>query len=146
MLPSADRRAICDVTFLDPRAEGGLHREFRRQAGVPLRDSPPLPAGLAGGERPNLEWFCRVTGYHRKYAIRRLNGPPPEPGGRVRRHRPCTHGLAVIDALRTIWAAAGYPWSVRLKALLPLWLPWARRRLHLSGTKPRRSFAVKPRH
>ena len=29
-----------------------------------------------------LSEFCRVTGYHRKYAIRRLNGPPPEPGGR----------------------------------------------------------------
>jgi hypothetical protein len=29
---------------------------------------------------------------------------------------------AVIEALRTIWEAAGYPWSRRLKALLPLWL------------------------
>jgi hypothetical protein len=28
--------------------------------------------------------------------------------------------------------AAGCPWSVRLKALLPAWLPWARRRLRLS--------------
>ena len=37
----------------------------------------------------------------------------------------------MIDALQRIWEAAGYPWSVRLKALLPLWLPWARRRLRL---------------
>jgi hypothetical protein len=27
---------------------------------------------------------------------------------------------------------AGYPWSARLKALLPLWLPWARKRLALA--------------
>ena len=29
--------------------------------------------------------------------------------------------------VETIWEAAGYPWSQRLKALLPLWVPWARR-------------------
>ena len=39
-----------------------------------------------------------------------------------------------MQALTAIWEAAGYPWSVRLKALLPLWLPWARRRLGLSAT------------
>jgi hypothetical protein len=39
----------------------------------------------------------------------------------------------VIRALTAIWDAAGYPWSVRLKALLPLWLPSARRRLRLSA-------------
>ena len=31
----------------------------------------------------------------------------------------------MIQALTTIWEAAGYPWSVRLQAVLPLWLPWA---------------------
>jgi hypothetical protein len=39
-----------------------------------------------------------------------------------------------MQALTVIWEAAGYPWSVRLKALIPLWLPWARRRLRLSAT------------
>ena len=34
--------------------------------------------------------------------------------------------LRIVEA---IWEAAGYPWSVRLKALLPLWLPWAEKRL-----------------
>lgn len=28
--------------------------------------------------------------------------------------------------LVTIWEAAGHPWSARLKAMLPFWLPWAR--------------------
>jgi hypothetical protein len=39
----------------------------------------------------------------------------------------------VIQVLAAIWRAAGYPWSVRLKALLPLWLPWARRRFRLTA-------------
>jgi transposase InsO family protein len=38
----------------------------------------------------------------------------------------------VIGVLATIWQAAGYPCSVRLKALLPLWLPWAIKRLRIS--------------
>jgi hypothetical protein len=78
-----------------------------------------------------LDEFCRVTTYHRKYAIRLLNGPPPGPARAPRRRGP-TYAPAVIEALKQIWAAAGYPWSVRLKALLPLWLPWARRHLRLA--------------
>jgi hypothetical protein len=38
----------------------------------------------------------------------------------------------VVRALKAIWEAAGYPWSARLKALLPMWLPWARKRLSLT--------------
>ncbi|MBV9342061.1 MAG: hypothetical protein JO159_14390 [Acidobacteria bacterium] len=34
--------------------------------------------------------------------------------------------------LTAIWEAAGYPWSVRLKALLPEWLPWIRKRYRLT--------------
>jgi hypothetical protein len=79
-----------------------------------------------------LDEFCQVTGYHRKSALRRLNGRRPSaPRGR-RRGRPLVYGPAMASALREIWTAAGYPWSVRLRALLPLWLPWARRRLRLT--------------
>jgi hypothetical protein len=51
----------------------------------------------------------------------------------------------VIQALTAIWKAAGFPWSVRLKALLPLWLPWARRRLRLSAPVCRQLRAISPR-
>src|SRR5260370_38550440 len=34
--------------------------------------------------------------------------------------------------LTSVWEAAGYPWSVRLKALLPGWMPWIRKRFKLS--------------
>ena len=73
-----------------------------------------------------------VTGFHRKAVIRawrraeRVDGRH-RPRGRARRYGP-----AVVRALKAIWDAAGYPWSARLKALLPMWLPWARKRLSLA--------------
>jgi hypothetical protein len=30
-----------------------------------------------------------------------------------------------------IWEAAGYPWSMRLKALLPSWMHWIRKRYRM---------------
>src|ERR1039458_10293776 len=76
-----------------------------------------------------LDEFCLNTGYHRKYAIRLLNGPPPgrhvEAPARGRKPR---YGSAVVSLLAAVWEAAGYPWSVRLKALLPSWMPWIRQR------------------
>jgi hypothetical protein len=93
-----------------------------------------------------LDEFVAVTGYHRKYAIRLLNGPLPAAGRpRPRRCRPATYGRPVIDALLTVWTAAGYPWSLRLKALLPLWLPHLRRRHHLSRELERQLLTISPR-
>lgn len=77
-----------------------------------------------------LDEVCDVTGYHRKAAIRLLRRTAAGPG--ARRGRPVQYGPEVVSALGAIWTAAGYPWSVRLQALLPAWLPWARRRLRLT--------------
>ena len=74
-----------------------------------------------------LDEFCKVTGYNRKYALRVLNGPPPEKRPPKRRPRRATYGAKVVMVLTAVWKAAGYPWSVRLKALLPVWLPWIRK-------------------
>ncbi len=63
-----------------------------------------------------LDEFIAVTGYHRKYAIvltTRFN-------------------VSVVDALVKFWRAADYPWSARLVALLPTWMPHARAHLDLS--------------
>jgi hypothetical protein len=91
-----------------------------------------------------LDEFCKVTGYHRKHAIRVLTGPAPG-GLRPARRRTVTYSAAAIEALRAIWAAAGYPWSRRLQALLPLWLPWARRRLRLRPAVEAQLRAISPR-
>jgi hypothetical protein len=86
-----------------------------------------------------------VTGYHRKAiirtwqraAVRRARGP--------RRGRPTHYDAAVVRALRVVWEAAGYPWSRRLKALLPAWLPWARRRLALTAATEAKVRAISAR-
>ena len=92
-----------------------------------------------------LDEFCRVTGYHRKSALRLLNGPVPARQPPAPRRRPPTYGLRVIQVLAAIWRAAGYPWSVRLKALLPLWLPWARPRFRLSPAVEAQVLRLSPR-
>jgi hypothetical protein len=92
-----------------------------------------------------LDEFCQVTGYHRKSALRRLNGRPPRAAVARGRGRPVIYGPAVAPAVREIWTAAGYPWSVRLRALLPLWLPWVRRRLRLSAPVCAQLQAISPR-
>jgi hypothetical protein len=95
-------------------------------------------------KRRILDEFCAVTGYHRKAAIRVLNGPAPG-AARPAVRRPLRYPPAVVEALRRIWAAAGYPWSVRLKALLPLWLPWARRRWRLRPRVEQPLLTISPR-
>ena len=95
-------------------------------------------------KRRILDEFCQVVGYHRKHAIRVLNGPAPGVTRSPRRRAP-TYGPAVIEALRVIWTAAGFPWSLRLKALLPVWLPWARRRLRLRPAVERQLLTISPR-
>ena len=75
-----------------------------------------------------LSEFCANAGYNRKYAIRLLNGPRPGPwGSEPRRGRGVSYSQEVVALLTAVWEAAGYPWSVRLKALLPLWMPWIRK-------------------
>ena len=90
-----------------------------------------------------LDEVCEVTGYHRKAVIRRLRRPAVR---RVRRRgRRVEYGPTVVGPLRRIWEAAGYPWSVRLQALLPAWLPWATRRWKLAADVAEKLRAMSPR-
>ncbi len=91
-----------------------------------------------------LTEVCATTGYHRKAAIRRLRqarSPQPTP---PRRPRPQIYGARTLTILAGIWEAAGYPWSVRLKALLPLWLPWAKRRVAIGPQMERQLLTISP--
>ena len=92
-----------------------------------------------------LDEFCQVSGYHRKYAVRLLAGPPLARSPGSGRRRASTYGPQVVQLLVAIWEAAGFPWSVRLKALLPLWLPWARKRFRLSAPLEQALLAISPR-
>lgn len=72
-----------------------------------------------------LDEYCRVTGYHRKHAIRKLNNfkfyvKPihKKPGKKSKYNNP-----KILMPLKTIWLQANLPCSKNLKAILPIWLP-----------------------
>jgi hypothetical protein len=95
-----------------------------------------------------LNEFCLNTGYHRKYAIRLLNGASPGPRASpsgVRRKRALSYGLRTLAVLTAVWEAAGYPWSVRLKAIPPTWMPWIRQRFGIGREMERELLAISPR-
>lgn len=99
-------------------------------------------------KRVILNEFCANTRYNRKYAIRLLNGPPPsrfQPQRARRRARSPSYGPVVLSVLQAVWEAAGYPWSVRLKGLLPLWMPWVRKRLRVSAEVEQQLLAISAR-
>lgn len=76
-------------------------------------------------KRQLLDQAVALLGYHRKAAIRALRAeppPPPAPGlllGRPKTDPPET----LLPIVKPIWFAAFPPCGVRLRALLPEWLP-----------------------
>ncbi len=64
-----------------------------------------------------LDEFCRVTGYHRKAAVRLL-GRSAAPRSAGRRGRPRRYGPEVVGPLRVAWEAADRPCGKRLAPFL----------------------------
>ena len=96
-------------------------------------------------KRAILSEFCANAGYNRKYAIRLLNGPRPENSWRPPRRRGVSYSQPTVAVLTAVWEAAGYPWSVRLKALLPAWMPWIRKRFRLRPEVEKQLLQISPR-
>ncbi len=92
-----------------------------------------------------LSEFCAVTGYNRKYALRLVNGKPPKKELPRRRKRRPTYSARLIEILRVIWETANYPWSIRLKALIPLWLPWIKKHFELTPRLEKELLQISPR-
>jgi hypothetical protein len=80
---------------------------------------------------------------HRKHAIRLLNGPVPSPERPYRRREP-KYPERLIRVLEWVWEASFFLWSDRLKAALPLWLPWARKRWSLTPDELEQLLAMSP--
>ena len=72
-----------------------------------------------------LDEFCTTCGYNRKYAIRILNTKTEK---RVRKKRSGRKKKYCSDEIRTflikLWKASNLACSVRLKAMIPMWLPY----------------------
>jgi hypothetical protein len=73
-----------------------------------------------------LDEFCAVCGYNRKYAIRLLNRSARRKK-RKRGRKSRYTDPAFLKALLCIWKATDFICSARLKACIPLWLPFYER-------------------
>ena len=121
------RRAKSRVTEADVPREGiGVGPRATREYLECMRERYILADRQQKGAL--LDEAVAVTGRHRKSLIRAWR-VTPRPRAARRGGRPRQYGPAIVRALVAIWTAAGYPWSLRLKALLPTWAPWARRSL-----------------
>jgi len=69
-----------------------------------------------------LDEVCAATGFHRKYAITRINLVESRrlDSAKVPRKRERSCGREVLSAVKKVWEEAGYSCSVRLKAILLL--------------------------
>lgn len=69
-----------------------------------------------------LDEFCAICNYNRKYAIRILNR-----GATIKKKRsgpkPVYQDQAILDVLKKIWFAADQPCSLKLRVIIPKWLP-----------------------
>lgn len=82
-------------------------------------------------------------GWHRKHAARRLKGEIVRLERPWRRREP-VYPERLVRVLEGVWEAAQQPWAVRLKELLPLWLPWIRQRWVLDRREERQLLAMSP--
>jgi hypothetical protein len=93
-----------------------------------------------------LDELCHVCGYSRKYAIWKLSQLPLEgrPSSCGKRRRLKRYGHEVFFVVQQVWEAANCPWSVRLKEILRLWLPWIRLRYGMSQEVEERLLSISP--
>ncbi len=135
-------RIVAPFAMLLSAAYGESHRECTSQERVRARHLSTRPARAAPGEAADPG--RALPGRRLSPQARHPAAQQPGAGSRpAPRRRAATYSPAVIEALRAIWEAAGFPWSLRLKALLPLWLRWARRR-RLRPAVERQLLAISP--
>ena len=76
------------------------------------------------GKSQILNEFCETSGMHRKHVIRLLTKTPlgwrDKPAGRKKHYNPDD----IVPPLKAIWLATDQMCGKRLKAALPLWLPY----------------------
>jgi len=94
-----------------------------------------------------LNEVCAATGFHRKYAIGRINLVETCRPSKtiVQRKRKRFYGREVLTIVEKVWEEAGYPWSVRLRAILLLWLPAIRKRFPLTRATEAQLLRISPR-
>ena len=77
-----------------------------------------------------LDEFCRVCDYHRKYAIKLLRTPKC-PKKRKPGKKSKYNNAEFIKHLKALWLASDQMCSKRLKAAIPIWLPFYKEQTEL---------------
>jgi hypothetical protein len=107
-----------------PEITPEARRELTRAVAVRYR------AAAGGEKRRILDEFIAVVGYHRKHAIRVLNGSAAAKGPRAGGRR-TLYDEACVQALTVLWEASDRVCGKRLKAVLPVLVPALERHGHL---------------
>lgn len=76
------------------------------------------------GKAAILDEFCAVCHYHRKYAIRLLNQRGKHRNRQRPGRKPVYFSADLLIALKRLWFACDQMCSKKLKAAIPLWLPF----------------------
>jgi hypothetical protein len=76
------------------------------------------------GKSVILDEFCMICGYNRKYAIRMLRKKKTSSPKKRTGPRPTYSDELFLKALKRIWFATDQMCSKKLKAAIPLWLPF----------------------
>jgi len=80
---------------------------------------------------------------HRKHSGRLMRGAPPKLEKPWRQREP-VYPERLIRVLESVWKAAQFAWSVRLQALLPLWMGRIRDRFGLTREEERLLLRMSP--
>ena len=111
----------------------GARREIAVAVAARYRSAGRTEKGLV------LDELCKLTGWHRKHAIRKLadcEALPPGASPDLPRRREPTYGATIKDALVALWEASDRICGKRLKVMIPTLLPALERhgRLKLGKT------------
>ena len=73
-----------------------------------------------------LDEFCITCGYNRKYAIRKLNKKGSKQKTKSKRNgrKKKYDSVELTEFLKKLWKVSNLACSVRLKAMIPIWLPY----------------------
>ena len=93
-----------------------------------------------------LDELCHVCGYSRKYAIFKLSQLPLQDRARAgpKRKRRKKYDQQVLEVVERVWKTANYPWSLRLKEILRLWLPWIKRHFRITPAFEDKLLSISP--
>jgi len=130
------RRGRCLILVCYPTVGrgGNMRRKISKASRQELlaATADRYQAGAGSEKGLILDEFVAVTGYHRKHAVRLLNGGVLVLASVVAGGRPRLYDAAVREALVVLWEASDRVCGKRLKPLIPVLVDALERHGHLS--------------